>query len=238
MHVSGGGFLEVIQLLAGERRATAAARTTASTKVESFRVDADRISKARALWARRQPLDERYLRARGLRGPFPETLGLLPARGKQAPAMIAPFGIPIESEPGRIVISPEAVMAAHMTRLLPDGSGKATEGPAKITLGCPKGSPIILAPPNDGLGLVITEGIEDALSAHEATGLGAWAAGSAGLMPALAAVVPAYIDCVTVLAHDDLDGARHAGELTARLRKRRTGCVLAFLGKGGPQRDG
>jgi hypothetical protein len=40
-------------------------------------------------------------------------------------------------------------------------------------------SPIVLAPPNDLLGSSITEGIEDALTMHEATGLGTWAAGSA-----------------------------------------------------------
>jgi hypothetical protein len=37
------------------------------------------------------------------------------------------------------------------------------------------GFPIVLAPVNDGLGLSITEGIEDALSLHQATGLPQWA---------------------------------------------------------------
>ena len=34
------------------------------------------------------------------------------------------------------------------------------------------GLPIVVAPVNDSLGLAITEGIEDALSVHEATGFG------------------------------------------------------------------
>jgi hypothetical protein len=67
---------------------------------------------------------------------------------------------------------------------------------------------------------VITEGIEDALSAHEASGLGAWAAGSASRMPALAAAVPDYIDCVNVFVDDDTDGRRHATELTRRIASR------------------
>ena len=46
-------------------------------------------------------------------------------------------------------------------------------------IGRSSGSPIVLAPANDLLGLVISEGIEDALSLHEASGCGAWAAGSA-----------------------------------------------------------
>lgn len=40
-------------------------------------------------------------------------------------------------------------------------------------IGRSKGAPIVLAPLNDLLGLIVTEGIEDALSAHQATGLGA-----------------------------------------------------------------
>ena len=61
---------------------------------------------------------------RGLKGPFPETLGFLPAHGRHKPAMIAAFGIPQEPEPGVLEIIPGAVTGIHLTRLLPDGSGK------------------------------------------------------------------------------------------------------------------
>ena len=62
-------------------------------------------------------------------------------------------------------------MAIHLTRLNPDGS-KLSEKP-KIMIGqSARGFPIVVAPPNDLLGLAITEGIEDALAIHEATGLG------------------------------------------------------------------
>lgn len=74
----------------------------------------------------------------------------------------------------------------------------------------------MLAPPNDLLGLAIAEGIEDALSVHEATGLGAWAVGGAKRMPALAERLPAWIDCVTICADDDVDGQKFAAEV-ARL---------------------
>lgn len=84
-------------------------------------------------------------------------------------------------------------------------------------IGMSNGSPIMLAPPHDLLGLVISEGIEDALSAHEATGLGAWAAGSASRLSALADAVPSYIEAVTLLVDDDKDGRRHAAELRERL---------------------
>jgi hypothetical protein len=81
-----------------------------------------------------------------------------------------------ETEPGVIAIADTAVTGVHLTRLRSDGSGKAEfEDPdenAKIMVGHSAGSPIVLAPPNDLLGQVITEGIEDGLSAHEITGFG------------------------------------------------------------------
>jgi hypothetical protein len=191
----------------------------------------DRISKARYLWSLRRPFDGRYLQvARGLTGPFPATLGYLPARGEYPPAMIAAFGIATEPEPGVLAIAGDDVRAVHLTKLNADATQKSGRVPNKIMIGSPKGSPIVLAPPNDLLATCITEGIEDALSAHEATGLGAWAAGSASLMPALADVVPDYIDCVSILAHADPAGIKGANELATRLRTRGTGCVVAFLG--------
>jgi hypothetical protein len=193
--------------------------------------DAERIARARYLWAQRRVLDERYLRgSRGLRGPFPATLGSLPARGDRGPAMIAAFGVTSEPEPGVLVIAGDDVRAVHLTKLTADATQKSGGMSNKIMIGSPKGSPIVLAPPNDSLAMCITEGIEDALSTHEATGLGAWAAGSASLMPALADAVPDYIDCVSILAHRDPAGIKGANELATRLRTRGIGCVVTFLG--------
>jgi hypothetical protein len=98
--------------------------------------------------------------------------------------------------------------------------GKALTGADKIMIGHSIGYPIVLAPASDSLGIVITEGIEDALSAHEATGLGAWAAGSASRLPALAETVPNYIESVTILADDDPDGRRYAAALQGCLAER------------------
>jgi Toprim domain len=74
-------------------------------------------------------------------------------------------------------------------------------------MGPSNGWPIVVAEPNDLLGLAITEGIEDALSVHAATGLGVWAAGSAGRMPRLADVIPECIEAVTVMGDFDDNGA-------------------------------
>src|SRR5262249_18661063 len=189
--------------------------------------------KARWLWSRRRPLAgsiaETYLReARRYSGPLPPTLGFLsPSKPEHHPAMIAAFALVDEPEPGALG-KPHDVGSVHLTLLKSDGSGKAEAKPDKLIIGSPtvkigddeRGLPIVLAPPNDLLGLAITEGIEDALTAHQALGLGAWAAGSAGFMPKLADVVPSYIEVVTIFAHSDAAGERGARQLAAALRQR------------------
>jgi hypothetical protein len=168
------------------------------------------------LWGRREPVLETnpaglYLRKRGYEGQFPATLGYLPPNGEYPPAMIAAFGFADEPEPG--VIDPPAIVAGiHLTRLTPDG-GKAPEDKPKIMLGTMSGLPVVLAPVNDGLGLAITEGIEDGLSVFEETGLGVWAARSAGNMPK---IVAALLECITIFAHRDETGMRFAKD-AARL---------------------
>jgi hypothetical protein len=177
-----------------------------------------------SLWHRRAPIEgtlaEIYLRqARCYSGPMPETLGFLPPAGGYAPAMIAAFGIARETSPGDLVIDDSAIVGVHLTSLKSDGSGKAgTEGD-KIMIGKSVGFPIMLAPPNDGLGLAITEGIEDGLSVHEATGLGIWAAGSASRMPALARIIPPYIDSITIVADADEAGRTNSQALAEALEQ-------------------
>src|SRR5262249_49389114 len=99
-------------------------------------------------------------------------------------------------------------------------SGKANIAPNKIMVASPAGTPIAVAAMNDSLwGLAITEGIEDALSIHHATGLGAWAAGSAPHMSKLAtAIVRAEPECIHIFADGDEAGQRHARELAAELK--------------------
>jgi hypothetical protein len=188
-------------------------------------------SRAQWLWRARQPIEgtvaERYLReARGYRGPLPPTLGFLPSRRVYPPSMIAAFGLACELEPGRLAIDDANVRGVHVTRLTPDGGDRT----AKITIGRGStGSPIVLAPITDGLGLAVVEGIEDGLSIHAATGLGLWAAASGGRLPALADAIPRCVECVSIFGHDDPAGRRHACELAARLRDRGVEVLLKFL---------
>ena len=186
---------------------------------------ADRLRKALALWRSRQPLRgsiaERYLReARAYGGPQPPTLGFLPARHEYPPAMIAAFGIPDEPEPGAMILPDASVRGVHLTRLLPDGNDRDRGEKAKIMIGHSKGWPIVLSPPTDGLALIIAEGIESSLSGFDATGLCAWAAGSASRLPALVHAIPNWVECATILADDDVDGRRHAASLAQAAKER------------------
>ena len=133
--------------------------------------------------------------------------------------MISAFGWPDEPEPGCIAIRESAVQGVHITRLAPDGSGKVGD-PSKIIIGRCLGTPIVLSALNDNLGLAITEGIEDGLSIFESTGLGVWAAGAAGRMPALAETIPQYVDTISIIADADDAGQRGARELGSILRQR------------------
>ncbi len=195
---------------------------------------AERLQIARGIAARKRPAEgtivERYLREmRGYDRPIPATLGFLPATGRYPPAMIAFFGIAGEPGPGGLELPIDRTAGIHLTRLRADGRGKAGH-PAKIMIGRSTGSPIVLAPPNDLLGLAIAEGIESALSIYQATGLGVWAAGSAGRMPALADVVPEYIDTVTIAGEADTAGRKGATELAHRLKALDIHTELRFLG--------
>jgi Toprim domain len=198
--------------------------------------DAERErAKVQWLWRLGEPIfnnpPQTYLReARGYRGAIPPTLRYLPARDGHPPPLMAPFGMTSEPEPGELEIAAADVMAVQLVKLTPDGSGKADVDPNKIIIGQGAlGSPIVLAAPNDLLGLVITEGLEDALSVHEATGLGAWAAGGATRMPALAAAVPDFIDFVTICADSDPSGIKGADGLFEGLRKRGIRHAVTFL---------
>lgn len=193
-------------------------RSTRGQRIQRRRSDTSHT--ANALWhssvrAHGTPVVEYLKPTRGIDVELPATLRYLPARDKLPHAMIAAFGFLEEIEPG-ILAAPQSVTAVHLTRLSPQGTVRLD----KRMLGPVTGQPIVLAPPNDALGLVITEGIEDALSVHEATGLGAWAAGSAGHLSALAPAVPKYIDHVLILADNDPPGMQNAFALHSALRNR------------------
>ncbi len=220
-HLDGCSFAGAVELLMSEDRQKLTADTSVLADLQRIAAAQERRHRqlATTLWSRRKPINgtlaERYLFWRGVTH-FPATLGYLSQHQAHPPAMIAAFGLPQEIAPG-VLAAPESISGIHLTRLTTAGQKIASR--AKIMLGPSAKQPIVIAPPNDLMGMAITEGIEDALAVHQATGLGAWAAGASTRMPALAKVVPSYIECVTVYAHDDT-GADYARELATALLKR------------------
>jgi hypothetical protein len=166
---------------------------------------------------------EAYLRGRGITCPLPDTLSFIEHYGQdRLPAMLAVFGIPCEPNPGTLSIAADQIAGAHLTFLTPDGSGKTRDrdGRTKIMLGRGHDFPIVLAPAGDGLALGIAEGIEDALSWHQAFGMGGWAAGAAVRLPGVARHIPGFTEHVDILQDDNVAGrngtATLAGLLAAR----------------------
>jgi hypothetical protein len=210
---------------------------TPAPPVADYRLYTERqLEKARWLWACKAAAEnspvENYLRgARGYSGRIPATVGFLPPqRAEHHPAMIAAFALANEPEPGVLSIPDDKVCGIHLTLLKSDGSGKAGTDRDKLMVGSSSGWPVVLAPLNDLLGLVVSEGIETGLSLYEATGCGVWAAGSASRMRALADTVPSYVDCVTIAGEAD-SGRKGAVGLAERLHARGMHSELRFLGE-------
>ncbi len=189
-----------------------------------------RIGKARAQSRDRLPIKgtiaETYLKSRGIDN-VPETLGYQPPHHPYPfPAMVGLAGIPDEPEPGVYRLPAERVTGVHLTFLQHDGSSKAPIDPQKKMIGRILGSPLALIPPGDGLGLLIAEGIETALSGAQELGLGTWAAGGAPFLPALSDAVPRWIEYVTIAREKDAAGQRGADELARRLEARKTEVIM------------
>jgi phage/plasmid primase-like uncharacterized protein len=223
--LDGSDFKDAIETLVGNTARAAPRAKPTSAKRDDGNDDEQRASKAAWLWSQRKPISEGtppalYLRKRGYTGLIPATLGYLPARDSHPASMIAAFGVTEESEPGTLA-APKAVSGVHLTRLTAEGDKTPNAaGNAKIMVGTCKGAPIAISPPNDLLGMAVTEGIEDGLSVYQATGLGVWAASAAGFMPAIAPLIPNYIEVVTIYAHDDQAGQRGALDLARALNAR------------------
>ncbi len=201
--------------------------------------DADETERAqdvaRWLWSRSEPagaIVKTYLRSRGIEpAPWPQTIRFLPASPPKHPypAMVAPYGLPDEPEPGVYVMPPDRVQGVHLTYLQCDGGGKAPVAPNRRVIGRARGSPLALIPPNDGLGLVVGEGVETTLSVAIKMGVGAWAAGSAPFMPFLADAVPSFIESVTIAREEDKAGQRGADELGRSLEARGIEVIMLRL---------
>jgi hypothetical protein len=134
------------------------------------------------MWRRRQPaastIAEYYLRHRGYEGSIPSTLGFLPASGEYLPSMTAAFGFLTNQSLASSKVADDQMTGVHLIRFLQDGSDRERGDDANMMVRRSMGSPIVLGPVNDLLGLAIIEGI----SVLPATGVGVRCAGSTNRM--------------------------------------------------------
>jgi CHC2 zinc finger len=212
MFLTGCDFRQAIEQLAVEPLPSAdEARAAAAKRHAQKATQAGQVETARWLWEQRRApqgtIVERYLAARGYTGMIPATIGYLPLRRGYPPSMIAAYAEPIELDGELRAPREDDVQAVHITRLLADGSDrrrdkdeKGRETGNKISIGAPLGFPIAIAAVTDGLSLVISEGIEDAL-AYRAAGFGAWAAGAAGYIEHLK--IPPVLETLIIERHPD-----------------------------------
>jgi putative DNA primase/helicase len=195
-------------LLAAVRNATGGAWTPpASPGTNAPTDDAGRTRAALAIWAEaisiKGTLAEVYLAARGLTGEGSTALRYCPAlRHPKAPgtfpALVALVRSTTTGEP----------VAIHRTYLRRDGSGKADVEPSKATKGPMGGGAIMLHEPVAGAPLIISEGIESALSAGRIIGGPAWSAVAAGNLKNI--VPPKGPSAIVLAADPDPVGQREA----------------------------
>ena len=209
---------------------TALEKATVRARETEAAEQAGSLQKALWLWDQSRPAEgsvvEEYLHWRGIEiDPLPALIRYLPAQPPKYPwpAMITPFGLPDEPEPGKFALPRRTIKGVHLTLLDPLGRGKAPveNGAQRKMIGKGStGSPIPLAPVNDGLGLLIGEGIETVLWGYQCASMGAWVAASADRMPALADTVPPYVETVTIAVDGDPAGKRGARRLAEGLAAR------------------
>jgi putative DNA primase/helicase len=165
------------------------------------RAAVERSDVALTLWHQSQPAEgtvvETYWHARGLTIPIPPTIRYLPWARHTATGLLFPVMLAVVTK-----APSNRLVAVHRTFLLPDGSGTAGVADPKRSLGPIAGGAVRLAPA--GSHLVVAEGIENAGSVMQATGIPAWAGLSAGGIVGL--ILPPL-----PLANEVLIGADHDG---------------------------
>ncbi len=180
---------------------------------------------ALSLWASsipaRNTVTETYLRARGITLPIPSDIRTVLMHkhnpsGQFLPVMLAAVR---QTMGGKII-------AVHRTWLMPDGSAKANVKPDKMMLGPVSGGAVQLskAAPK----MVVSEGIENALSVTQATGLPAWAGLSTSGLIGLRLPVPPMAEEIIIACDNDPPGRRAADEVAEKWTKEGRKVCLAL----------
>ncbi|HKX78232.1 MAG TPA: CHC2 zinc finger domain-containing protein [Novosphingobium sp.] len=182
--------------------------------------DSDRIEEARAVWEAARPIQETvaetYLRHRAIDIALPDALRFTSLRygrsGPEYPVMVA-----------AISDVADQVVGIQRTYLAADGMGKASVPKTKLSLGRVTGGAVRLTPPSRTL--ILTEGIEDALSLIQELGRAAWA--TCGTSNLAKVVLPIATDDVVI--GSDADDAGQLAATTAAQIYAEQGCKARII---------
>lgn len=189
------------------------ARHEARERAEA--AEAERIARARGVWARCRPIRpggpaDCYLRSRGL----------APADGSSWPATIREAA----DREGPVLVAALArwpsreVVAVQITRLAADGRKRAGADPVRVTLGVARGAACRLRPWSPGRPIVLAEGLEDGLAVALADpDVAPWAC--LGARNAARIALPESAEVILALDTDDA-GRRAAAEAARELAAR------------------
>lgn len=208
---AGGDVLDYLQLAHSvDLREAAAMLEAGSVPVVVQRSlppepERDTIGEARAIWRSAFPAAGTpagtYLRARGIHTAIPESIRFadLPygRGGKPLPCLVA------------VIAGPDNKIAGiQRTYLRPDGAGKADVPAPKLSLGRIRGGAIRLTAA--AAELIVTGGLEDALTLQQELGGAVWAATGEGNIASLQ--LPERVRSVVIGADADASGERFAQE--------------------------
>jgi hypothetical protein len=188
--------------------------TARAARGERLLRGADRVERARGLWAAAWPIGgtaaERYLKRRGLAPAacLSPALRFLPAAWhRQAPDGAPALVAALSDESG-------AVRAVQRLYLTP-GGGKALVDPVRMALGPFGRSSVRLFPAEETLG--VAEGVETALATRQLFEVPVWAACSASRLHVIA--LPADVRRVIIFADNDRPGLEAAHKAALAFRR-------------------
>lgn len=171
------------------------------------------VAEARDIWTASAPAVgtavQQYLASRGLTLPIPDTIRFARLR----------YGRKGQMHPCLVALVTDAAgnsIGIQRTYLNAAGTGKAAVPKPKLSLGHVRGGAIRLAPGSVS-GLMLTEGVEDALSLMQMEGRAAWAAAGAGMLAAMK--LPPVINSVVIGADSDATGREAAGKAAHAFRE-------------------
>ena len=220
--VEGVGLREAVARLGSGEMLPALQPITAARRDEP-----DTIEAARRIWTSSGPITgtagAAYLFNRGITMALPDSLRF--ARLKHPAGGIHPAVVALVVTPDRRVAGVQRIFVSE------DGMGKAKVPTAKLSLGRIAGNAIRLGPPAKEI--IITEGLEDALSVQQALGKVTWAAAGASMMSRM--VFPLAVERVVIGRDNDPAGEREAVKAALLFSER--GLSVRIMAPAGDMKD-